>query len=40
MPQILTLLTDFGTADYYVGTVRGTVLRLAPGARLVDLSHE
>ena len=37
---ILTLLTDFGTADYYVGAVKGTVLRLAPGARIVDLSHE
>jgi hypothetical protein len=37
---ILTLLTDFGTADYYVGAVKGTVLRLAPEARLVDLSHE
>lgn len=37
---ILTLLTDFGTADYYVGALKGTVLRLAPEARLVDLSHE
>jgi hypothetical protein len=37
---ILTLLTDFGTADYYVGAVKGTVLRLAPEARLIDLSHE
>jgi hypothetical protein len=37
---ILTLLTDFGLADYYVGAVKGTVLRLAPGTQLVDLSHE
>ncbi|MFP3939272.1 MAG: S-adenosyl-l-methionine hydroxide adenosyltransferase family protein [Thermoanaerobaculia bacterium] len=37
---LVTLLTDFGTADYYVAAVRGTLLRLAPGARLVDLSHE
>jgi S-adenosylmethionine hydrolase len=37
---ILTLLTDFGTADYYVAAVKGTVLRLAPGAQLVDVSHE
>jgi hypothetical protein len=37
---ILTLLTDFGTADYYVGAVKGTLLRLAPEARLIDLSHE
>ena len=37
---LLTLLTDFGTADYYVGAMKGTVLRLAPRAQLVDLSHE
>ncbi len=40
MPGILTLLTDFGLADSYVGEVKGTVLRLAPGTQLVDLSHE
>jgi S-adenosylmethionine hydrolase len=38
--RILTLLTDFGLADYYVGALKGTVLRLAPGTQLVDLSHE
>jgi S-adenosylmethionine hydrolase len=38
--SLLTLLTDFGTADYYVAAVKGTVLRLAPGAVLVDVSHE
>lgn len=40
MARILTLLTDFGLADYYVGAVKGTLLRLAPGTQLVDLSHE
>ncbi|HEY0555242.1 MAG TPA: SAM-dependent chlorinase/fluorinase [Thermoanaerobaculia bacterium] len=38
--MLLTLLTDFGTADYYVAAVKGTVLRLAPGTILVDISHE
>jgi S-adenosylmethionine hydrolase len=38
--MLLTLLTDFGTADYYVAAVKGTVLRLAPGTALVDISHE
>src|SRR3954468_23310818 len=37
---ILTLLTDFGTTDYYVAAVKGTLLRLAPGTTLVDVSHE
>lgn len=36
---IVTLLTDYGTADSYVGEVRGVLLSLAPGATLVDLSH-
>jgi hypothetical protein len=38
--MILTLLTDFGTTDYYVAAVKGTVLRLAPGTDIVDVSHE
>jgi len=37
---LLTLLTDFGLTDYYVAAVKGTVLRLAPGTVLVDISHE
>ena len=36
---LLTLLTDFGLDDYYVAAVKGTVLRLAPGAAIVDVSH-
>lgn len=38
--MLLTLLTDFGAGDYYVAAVKGTVLRLAPGATLVDVSHQ
>ena len=37
---LVTLTTDFGTADGYVGTMKGVILDIAPGARLVDLSHE
>ena len=39
-PPLLTLLTDFGLDDYYVAAVKGTVLRLAPGTQLVDVSHQ
>jgi S-adenosylmethionine hydrolase len=39
MAPLLTLLTDFGLDDYYVAAVKGTVLRLAPGTQLVDISH-
>jgi S-adenosyl-L-methionine hydrolase (adenosine-forming) len=38
--RILTLLTDYGTADYYVAAVKGTIVRLAPGTAIVDISHE
>lgn len=36
---VVTLLTDFGLDDYYVAAVKGTLLRLAPGCTLVDISH-
>lgn len=36
---LITLTSDFGLHDYYAGAMRGAILRLAPEARLVDLSH-
>lgn len=36
---ILTLLTDFGDADGFVGAMRGVILTRAPGCRIVDLAH-
>jgi S-adenosylmethionine hydrolase len=38
--KVITLLTDFGTADYFVGAVKGVLSRLAPACPLVDISHE
>lgn len=35
----MTLLTDFGEADGYVGQMKGALLGICPDARLVDLSH-
>jgi S-adenosylmethionine hydrolase len=37
---IVTLLSDFGSSDNYVGQVKGVILGLAPRVRLVDLSHQ
>ncbi|MEE8277681.1 MAG: SAM-dependent chlorinase/fluorinase [Thermoanaerobaculia bacterium] len=37
--SLLTLLTDFGLDDYFVAAVKGTVLRLAPGVAVIDISH-
>jgi S-adenosylmethionine hydrolase len=38
-PPIVTLTTDFGLVDSYVGIIKGVILRICPNARLVDLSH-
>jgi S-adenosylmethionine hydrolase len=35
----VTLLTDFGLDDAYVGIVKGVILAINPAARLVDLTH-
>jgi hypothetical protein len=37
---IITLTTDFGTRDGYVGAVKGVILRDAPRAQIVDLAHD
>jgi len=37
---VITLTTDFGQADWFVGTMKGVILSLAPRARLVDLTHD
>ena len=37
---VITLLTDFGTSDSYVAEVKGVLLTRAPGAVLVDVSHD
>ena len=35
-----TLTTDFGTADGFVGAMKGVLARLAPGLAVVDLAHD
>lgn len=37
--RIITLLTDFGLSDAYVGTMKGVLLSICPTAQLVDLTH-
>ena len=37
---MISLLTDFGTADYYVGAVKGAILSINPSAVIVDITHE
>ncbi|HWC05614.1 MAG TPA: SAM-dependent chlorinase/fluorinase [Gemmatimonadota bacterium] len=37
---LITLTTDFGTADGYVGAMKGVIVSLAPETRVLDLTHE
>lgn len=37
---IITLTTDFGHAEGYVGAVKGVVYSICPTARVVDIAHE
>lgn len=38
--SVITLLTDFGTADGYVAELKGVLVSNAPTAVLIDLSHD
>lgn len=38
-PSIITLTTDFGLADHYVGVMKGVIASIHPDARTVDISH-
>lgn len=37
---IVTLTTDFGTSDHYVGSVKGVILSGCPEAQIVDVTHD
>jgi S-adenosyl-L-methionine hydrolase (adenosine-forming) len=36
----ITLLTDFGTADGYVGEMKGVIATLAPSSPIIDVTHD
>lgn len=39
-PQaVITLTTDYGTSDHLIGTMKGVILRILPGAVIVDINH-
>lgn len=37
---IITLLTDFGTKDHYVASMKGVILQINPRCRMIDVSHQ
>jgi S-adenosylmethionine hydrolase len=38
--RLITLTTDFGEADWFVGVLKGVVLARAPHATVVDITHQ
>ena len=38
--KIVTLLTDFGLKDVYVGVMKGVIARVNPNLKVIDLTHQ
>lgn len=38
--MVVTLLTDFGVADYFVGAMKGAILSVNPHVQLIDITHD
>jgi S-adenosylmethionine hydrolase len=38
--RIISLTTDFGVSDHFVGTMKGVILGIAPDADIVDITHD
>jgi S-adenosylmethionine hydrolase len=36
---IITLTTDFGTSDHFVGTMKGVIVDIVPDVQIVDITH-
>lgn len=39
MPRPISFLSDFGHGDEFVGVVHGVIERIAPGVRVIDVTH-
>ena len=40
MSNIITILTDFGTRDGYVGSVKGVIKKMCPTTEIIDITHD
>ncbi|PSF39436.1 hypothetical protein C7H19_01210 [Aphanothece hegewaldii CCALA 016] len=40
MTTVITLLTDFGLQDVYVGVMKGAIATINPSLRVIDLTHQ
>src|SRR5919108_1492819 len=39
-PPFVSFLSDYGLADEFVGVCKAVILRAAPDARVIDITHE
>ncbi len=37
---IITLMTDFGLQDHFVGVMKGVIMDIAPQAKVIDITHQ
>jgi len=38
-PPVITLTTDFGTQDWFVGVMKGVIAGIHPSAQIIDITH-
>ena len=38
--SLITLTTDFGTKDHFIGAIKGAIYNELSDARVVDISHQ
>lgn len=38
--KVITLTTDFGLSDWFVGTMKGVILKIAPNTQIIDITHD
>ncbi|MGD9133294.1 MAG: SAM-dependent chlorinase/fluorinase, partial [Desulfobacterales bacterium] len=38
--SVISILSDFGTDDEYVGVMKGVMLSICPSAAIVDITHQ
>ncbi|MCU0523358.1 MAG: SAM-dependent chlorinase/fluorinase [Elainella sp. Prado103] len=39
-PRLITLITDFGLSDVYVGVIKGIIAQINPNLKTIDLTHQ
>lgn len=40
MKKVITLLTDFGLKDSYIGAMKGVILSINPEVHIIDITHD